>query len=191
MATSNGRDRITGLPAELCLTIAEYNTKDDLKNLRVVSKSWNEIGSRLLFTNLTVRMHMTPAEWAERINPTICASVKTLCVTTIEFGDMDDAEYQVWLDDEFGLDLCDPQHLQQAIATYKQFREVHLEMLAAGQCLAYLTELLNNMTNLEKVKLTGDFRAVFPNWLEISYDRHPASSVSTLNSQAFPPVDLR
>ncbi|KAL8848651.1 MAG: hypothetical protein Q9221_006325 [Calogaya cf. arnoldii] len=114
-------DRLSGLAPELrdiiSELISESFTKNDLKKLRRVPKRWNECATPMLFSELTFRMHMTPAEWAKRVEFKMGAFVKTLYVTTIEFEDMDYEEYQTdnWVD--ASCPLRSPQHLQQGFAT--------------------------------------------------------------------------
>ncbi|KAI4256843.1 MAG: hypothetical protein L6R42_006003 [Xanthoria sp. 1 TBL-2021] len=178
MAASNGHDRLTDLTPELRRMIAEFTIRDDLKNLRVVSKFWNDVATPILFSALSFRMHTTPAEWSERVKFDKGAFVKTFYVKTIEFEDLDYSEYEERICGEDSCPVDEIQHLQQRFATYKKLREDHVEMMAERHCLAYLTVLLDSMTNLHKVKLTGDFRAVYLRHLRILSDCESASSTS-------------
>ncbi|KAL8752993.1 MAG: hypothetical protein Q9199_005360 [Rusavskia elegans] len=185
------RDRLTGLASELRRTIAEYSTKDDLINLRVVSKSWNEVAKPILFSELTFRIHTTPAEWAARVKFDMGVFVKTFYVTTIEFEDLDYSEYEERICGEDGCPVDETQRLQQGFATYEKLRRGHEEMMAERHGLDYLTVLLDSMTNLQKVKLTGDFRAVYQRHLRILSDCESPSSTSTFTDHASLTVELR
>ncbi|KAI4273059.1 MAG: hypothetical protein L6R38_006448 [Xanthoria sp. 2 TBL-2021] len=189
--THLNRDRLTGLAPELRRTIAEYSTKDDLINLRVVSKSWKEVATPILFSELTFRIHTTPAEWAARVKFDMGVFVKTFYVTTIEFEDLDYSEYEERICGEDSCPVGEIQHLQQGFATYEKLRKDHVEMMAEPHCLAYLSVLLDSMTNLQKVKLTGDFRAVYQRHLRILSDCESASSTSTFTDHAGLTVDPR
>lgn len=191
MAANNGRDRLTDLAPELRRMIAEVTTRDDLKNLRVVSKPWNEIATPILFSALTFRIHTTPAEWAARVKFGMGVFVKTFYVTTIEFEDLDYPEYGEQICGEDSCHVDEIQRLQEGFATYEKLRKDHVEMMAGRHCLAYLSVLLDSMTNLQEVKLTGDFRAVYQRHLRILSGCESASSTSTFTDHADLTVDPR
>ncbi|CAO1597026.1 hypothetical protein XANCAGTX0491_000856 [Xanthoria calcicola] len=164
MANAN-RDRLTGLAPELRRMIAEFAVRDDLKSLRQVSKSWNDVATPILFSEFTFRMHTTPEEWSKRVRFEMGAFVKTFTVTTIEYEDLDFEDYKERVEEIHGGGggvQHSVQQLRQGFASYKQCRRDHMELLEERHCLAYLTILLNSMTNLRKVKLTADNLAV--NW---------------------------
>ena len=174
--------------------IAGFTVRDDLKSLRQVSKSWKDVATPILFSELTFRMHTTPEEWSKRVRFEMGAFVKTFTVTTIEYEDLDFEEYKECLEEIHGGGgdvQHSVQHLRQGFASYKQCRSDHMELLEERHCLAYLTILLNPLINLRKVKLTGDYLDVNqpnPHRLE---DHHgnlsnyrSALSTSTCNDRA-------
>ncbi|KAI4271153.1 MAG: hypothetical protein LQ337_006208 [Flavoplaca oasis] len=155
-------DRLTGLPAELRQTIADSIPREALKNLRVVSKCWNEVATPIIFSEFTYRIHTTPAEWASRIKFERGALVKKLNLTTIEFEAWDRESYEDRL--THSARRAEPEHrhkyLRKAYAAYQKIRRDHLELLRKRDCLDNLASLLESMTNIVEVKLTGDCRAI-------------------------------
>ncbi|KAI4232006.1 MAG: hypothetical protein L6R40_007536 [Gallowayella cf. fulva] len=161
------QDMISGIPLELRLLISSFLTKKDQRNVRIVSKSLEEAVTPILFSELTIRAHMTASEWSQR--PSFAAlgfKVKTLYITTVEY------QYpSVELSEELNaLDECpskDTPHLQQAHDIYQELRVVHGENLGSGDFLAHLSVLLSSMPQLHKVVLTGDSRAMYDTYQEL------------------------
>ncbi|KAL9627927.1 MAG: hypothetical protein Q9204_006231 [Flavoplaca sp. TL-2023a] len=155
-------DRLTGLPAELRQTIAEFTPREALKNLRVVSKCWDEVATPILFSEFTYRIHTTPAEWSARIKFERGALVKKLNLTTIEFEAWDHEDYEHLVTPRTQDDEAEHRDeiLRKAWAVYQTIRNDHMKLLRRPDCLANLTSLMASMTNLLEVKLTGDCRAI-------------------------------
>ena len=156
-------DHLNKLPAELRQTIADFIPREALKNLRIVSKCWNEVATPILFSEFTYRIHTKPDEWFARVKFEKGALVKKFNLTTIEFKDWDCEDYGDLVmsggrDDE-------PEHrdgpLRKAYATYQRMRNDHMELLRKPDCLENLMSLLESMKNLREVRLTGDHRAVY------------------------------
>ncbi|KAI4228548.1 MAG: hypothetical protein L6R36_001585 [Xanthoria steineri] len=178
MANAN-RDRLTGLAPELRRMIAEVTARDDLKSLRQVSKSWRDIATPILFSKLTFRMHTTPEEWSKRVRFEMGVFVKTFTLTTIEYDILSFEEYRNCIEQIHGAgsDVQHSyQHLRQGFAWYLRCRDDHNELLVQQHCLAHLTVLLNSMTTLQRVKLTGDYLAVIWRNRRILEDRHGSLS---------------
>ncbi|KAL8768826.1 MAG: hypothetical protein Q9209_005007 [Squamulea sp. 1 TL-2023] len=160
------RDLLSGLPPELRRLIGELTKREDLKSLRTVSKSWNDVATPILFSQFSFRLHMTETEWAQRPKFVSGSLVTTLYVTTIEYEDLNWHEYNNNLDYDHPLGenpVGDRRHVKQAFATYRKLRKNHRKALEQRHCLAYLTSLLSLMANLRKVVLTGDNNAVHKN----------------------------
>ncbi|KAL9032203.1 MAG: hypothetical protein Q9180_006633 [Flavoplaca navasiana] len=156
-------DRLSGLSAELRQTIANSIPREALKNLRVVSKCWNEVATPTLFSEFTYRIHTTPAEWSARVNFEKGDLVKKLNLTMIEFRDWDSEDYEHRVTPGARDDV--PEHrdepLRKAYAIYQRMRNDHMELLRKPDCLESLISLLESMKNLREVRLTGDYRAVY------------------------------
>ncbi|KAL8885553.1 MAG: hypothetical protein Q9215_006607 [Flavoplaca cf. flavocitrina] len=160
--TDNACDRLTGLPAELRQAIAEFTPREALKNLRAVSKCWNEVATPIFFSEFTYRIHTTPAEWSVRVKFDKGALVKKLNLTTIEFEALDREQYEHLMSPRTRNDQPEQRDeiLRKAYSVYWKIRNSHVELLRRPDCLANLTSLMASMTNLMEVNLTGDCRAI-------------------------------
>ncbi|KAL8877719.1 MAG: hypothetical protein Q9192_008613, partial [Flavoplaca navasiana] len=151
-------DRLTGLAAELRQTIAEFTPREALKNLRAVSKCWDEVATPILFSEFTYRLHTPPAEWSARVNFGKGGLVKKLNLTAIGFEPWNQVEHEDRVTP--GARKDEPEHdneyLRKAYAAYHSIRKDHLELFRKQECLKNLASLLQSMTNLVEVKLSGD-----------------------------------
>ncbi|KAL8994369.1 MAG: hypothetical protein Q9169_005633 [Polycauliona sp. 2 TL-2023] len=155
MAASNTHERIY-IPPELLVAMFRYNCKEDLQNIRLACREFNEVAISLLYHELTRRLDVTEQEIARRPSFTFGRYVRVLKFLAICYDNIPSKKYaksirkrckqqKVAYDERLG---------KQSLDGYHTLVETHRSAMNTGLIEAYAMSLLDHMPNVEIVLIS-------------------------------------
>lgn len=144
------------LPPELACSVCGLLSKQDLKQVRQLSKTFERAAVPYLFDEIFISQNMADLRIAKLVVLQFKHYIRTLVFSSVYYADIDRESFYEKFEEEFGIgpdnDSCpSPDH---AFALYRIARRNQQESLRNGSISAFLSFALTSSPSIQKIVLT-------------------------------------
>ena len=143
------------LPPEILSLVCGFLCKQDLKQVRQVSTTWERAAVQYLFDQIFMSLNATDLRIAKLVILQFKQYIRTLVFSSLYYLNLDREDFDVELENELGINYdTDIGHTNHAFKLYRIARKNQRESLKSGLCSAYLSFALTSSPRIQKIVLT-------------------------------------